>query len=62
MIKINQAVSHRGCDFIVMEVRKEKNQVVLDRTNKALRGRPVIAELNKVYDARPKPKKFKVIA
>jgi len=34
----------------------------LDRTNKALRGRPVIAEYGKVYPAKSKPKKFKFVA
>ena len=61
MLKVNQAVSYRGCDFLIVEVRKEKNQVVLDAVNSALRGEPIIAEYNKVYPARTKPPKFKFV-
>ena len=61
MIKVNQVVMYRSCDFLVMEVRKDKNQVVLDAVNKALRGSPLIAEYNKVYPARTKPPKFKFV-
>jgi len=61
VIKVNQAVMYRACDFIVLEIDKKKNTALLDRTNRALRGRPVVAELNKVYPAKSKPKKFKFV-
>ena len=48
---------YRACDFLVLEIDKKKNTALLDRTNRALRGRPVVAELNKVYPAKSKPKK-----
>ena len=60
-MKLNERVSFRGCDFLIIGIDAENKTVLLDATRKSLRGFPKVAEMSKVSTHKPNPKKFKVI-